>query len=217
MLDISRRGGGAAEHIEADLSTEQGWNIAAQVFNAQVRGFDGERVVCVLNAGTIHPIGFAGRVDGDAYRRNVMLNGAAPQVLGDAFLRATQGLEARSDLVLIGSGAASKVYPGWSAYGAAKAATAHWVRTVGREQELLGSGTHVWWIAPGVVATSMQAEIRSTQPDDFPDVDRFRQLHDQGELADPYEVAHQLWRVIDEPYPNGSVLDLRNLEPARPE
>ncbi len=211
VIDISRRGGGAAEHVESDLSTEAGWDIATEVFEQHVADFDGERVVCVLNAGTLFPIGFAGHVDAAAYRRNVMVNSAAPQVLGDAFLRAAANTEARTDLVLIGSGAATNAYPGWSSYGAAKAAAAQWVRSVGQEQEILGTANHVWWIAPGVVATPMQAEIRATGEDAFPAVPRFQQMHDEGELREPHDVANQLWRVLDQDHPNGAVLDLRRM------
>jgi short-subunit dehydrogenase len=215
VIDMSRTGGGAAEHVEADLSTESGWDVADGVFARHVRGFEGERVVCVLNAGTLDPMGFAGRVDSARYRRNVMLNSAAPQVLGDAFLHAAAATEARCDLVLIGSGAATTAYPGWSSYGAAKAAAAQWVRTVGAEQDATDKPAHVWCIAPGVVATPMQAEIRTMSADRFPRVARFRALHDDGELRDPRSVAKQLWAVLDEGHPNGAVIDLRAVDRPR--
>ena len=210
IIDISRSGGGAAEHVEADLSTEAGWDAAVAVFDRHVSGFEGERVVCVLNAGTLDPIGFVGEVDSDRYRRNVMLNSAAPQVLGDAFVRVAATTDARCDLVLIGSGAATTVYPGWSSYGAAKAAAAQWVRTVGAEQETKGAPVQVWYVGPGVVATPMQAEIRATPPELFPRVDRFQDLHDNGELRDPRSAASDLWRIIDETHANGSIIDIRD-------
>ena len=85
-------------------------------------GFTGERVVFFHSAGTLTPIGYAGEVDPAAYRRNVLLNSAAPQVLGDAFLRAAQKTRARCDLVFISSGAARSLYEGWTSYAAGKAA-----------------------------------------------------------------------------------------------
>lgn len=212
IIDLSRRGGGAAQHVTADLSTEAGWDTAIEVFEREVVGFEGDRVVFIHNAGTITPIGYAGQVDAAAYRANVMLNSAAPQVLGDAFLRAAARTSARSDLVVIGSGAATKAYRGWSSYGAGKAAAAQWVITTGLEQTDRANGTHVWWIGPGVVATPMQAEIRTMSTDEFPDVERFHRLHDQDELADPNTVATRLWAVLDQKHPNGAVLDLRSLD-----
>jgi NAD(P)-dependent dehydrogenase (short-subunit alcohol dehydrogenase family) len=212
ILDISRRGGGAAEHVPADLATTAGWDVAAELFETRVAGFDGDRVVFIHNAGTLSPIGYAGHVDPTDYRANVMLNSAAPQVLGDLFIRAAGSTGDRSDLVLIGSGAATKAYRGWSAYGAGKAAAAQWAITAGLEQAEQANGTHVWWIGPGVVATPMQADIRMVDEAQFPDVERFRRLHDDDELDDPEVVAARLWAVLDQDHVNGAVLDLRKLD-----
>jgi len=212
IIDLSRRGGGAAEHLFADLSTPAGWDTAQATFDSRVAGFEGDRVVFIHNAGTLNPIGFAGDVDQSAYQANVLLNSAAPQILGDAFLRAAAKTTARSDLVLIGSGAATKAYRGWSAYGAGKAASAQWALTVGLEQADQANGSHVWWIAPGLVATSMQADVRMSQEDSFPDVEMFRQLHEDDELEEPGVVAARLWAVLEQDHPNGAILDLRNLD-----
>ncbi len=59
---------------------------------------------------------------------------------------------------MITSGAAQKVYPGWSAYGASKAAMDQWVHVVGAEQQVRG-GVKVFGVAPGVVDTPMQGQV----------------------------------------------------------
>ena len=140
----------------------------------------------------------------------MLLNSAAPQVLGAAFLAAAAACAARCHLVMIGSGAARSVYEGWSAYGAGKAAVDQWVRTAGAEQERRGGRIRVLSVAPGVVATPMQEEIRRTPERDFPAVTRFVELHRQGELREPAAVARQLWALLDAPLENGAVLDLRD-------
>lgn len=89
-------------------------------------------------AGTIDPTGFAVDVNSDAYLRNVLLNSAAPQLLGQLFLAARRSLAARRHLVMLTSGAARNVYPGWTLYGAGKAALDQWVRNVGTEQNVRG-------------------------------------------------------------------------------
>ncbi len=114
------------------------------------------------------------------------------------------------DLVMISSGAASTAYAGWSAYCAGKAALDQWVRAVGEEQRHRGN-VRVAAIAPGVVATAMQEQIRTTSRDDFPAVARFRELHDEDELADPAKVAEKFWRVVEAGLSPGSVIDLRSL------
>ncbi len=210
VVDVSRSGAaGADRHVAADLSDPASWPTVAAAVAEEVDAFAGDRVTAVHAAGVLEPIGFAGEVDADAYRASVLLNSAAGQVFGAAVLAAVRGRdELRRELVLVSSGAATTPYPGWSAYCAGKAALEQWVRAVGEEQRQRG-GVTVCAIAPGVVATAMQAGIRATDPRDFPAVERFRQLHADGELRDPDTVARQLWRVLDEGVETGAALDLR--------
>jgi NAD(P)-dependent dehydrogenase (short-subunit alcohol dehydrogenase family) len=171
--------------------------------------FAGERVVFFHAAGTLTPIGFAGEVEPAAYRRNVLLNSAAPQILGDAFLRAAQKTRARCDLVLISSGAAHSIYEGWTSYAAGKAAVDQWTRTAGAEQARRGGRCRVLAVAPGVVATPMQAEIRGTPSQDFPEVSRFVELERSGALREPEAAARDIWALLEGDFKNGTVLDLR--------
>jgi benzil reductase ((S)-benzoin forming) len=168
------------------------------------------RITCFQSAGTIEPIGFAGEVDPDRYQANVLLNAAAPQVIGHRFLGAVSHLRCRRELVMVSSGAARKDYPGWSSYGAAKAALDRWVSTVGAEQRERG-GVRVLSITPGVVATGMQDRIRATDARDFPPVERFRTLHEEEALEAPEVVARGLWDVLDDDeVTSGAVIDLRD-------
>jgi NAD(P)-dependent dehydrogenase (short-subunit alcohol dehydrogenase family) len=211
VIDLSRRGGGPAEHFRADLSDPADWERVYQHFRDELTGYDGDRVVFVHNAGTITPIGPADRVDRDEYTRAVLLNSAAPQVLGRAFLEATAGLDCARHLVMLSSGAAKTAYAGWSSYNAGKAAVEHWVRTVGDEQESRPKGCRVIAVAPGVVDTAMQSEIRATDEDAFPAVSRFHQLKETGALSTPAEAAAGIWSLLDRDLPNGACVDLRNL------
>jgi benzil reductase ((S)-benzoin forming) len=199
-VDVSRSGcdlPGVA-HLAADLADPGTWARTGAELVRRIADHDGDRVCVVLNAGVIEPIGPADRVDADAYARSVLLNGAAPQVLGQQVLAAlVEHPAARRELVLISSGAATTAYPGWSAYCAAKAATDHWTRTVAAEQEGRERPVRVVSVAPGVVATGMQEAIRATDEADFPPVARFRTLHAEGQLADPDEVAVRLWRHLE--------------------
>jgi benzil reductase ((S)-benzoin forming) len=209
-IDVSRRGAPGCEHVAADLADPAQWTHVADVLSRELAGFAGERAVLFHCAGTLTPIGFAGETDAAAYANAVLLNSAAPQVLGSAFLAAAARTAARCDLVMIGSGAARHVYEGWSAYGAGKAAVDQWVRTAGAEQERRGGRVRVLSVAPGVVATAMQEEIRRTPERDFPEVARFVELHQQGLLREPAAVARELWALLDETLENGAVLDLRD-------
>ena len=210
IVGISRRPPPQGEHLEVDLADPSSWAVVGESFERELKGFDGDRVVFVHAAGTLDPIGFAGEVDGDPYLANVLLNSAAPQVLGHRFLAAARELKAERHLVMFTSGAASSVYPGWSSYGAGKAAMDQWVRDVGAEQDIRG-GVRVISVGPGTVATDMQAMLRATDERDFPSRKKFVDLHESGGLRSADEVARDIWSLFDRELENGSVVDLRKL------
>jgi NAD(P)-dependent dehydrogenase (short-subunit alcohol dehydrogenase family) len=212
VIGISRRPPEGIEHLEADLADPASWAEVDASFHRELAGFEGERATFVHAAGTLDPIGFAGEVETDAYRDNVVLNSAAPQVLGHLFLAAAAGLAVPRHLVMLTSGAAQSVYPGWSSYGAAKAATDQWVRDVGAEQSRRG-GVRVLAVAPGTVDTDMQARMRATSEHDFPARSKFVDLHREGRLSDPEDVARRIWALLDNDLDNGAVVDLRQLNP----
>jgi NAD(P)-dependent dehydrogenase (short-subunit alcohol dehydrogenase family) len=212
VVDISRSGpeDQSIQHISADLSDPETWENVGSELGRLIAVNDPARVVFIHAAGTITPIGFAGEVETASYASNVLVNSAAGQVLGHLFLEAVHDREGVFDLVMISSGAATSVYAGWSSYGAGKAALEQWVRNVGAEQAVRG-GVRVAAIAPGVVATDMQRHIRDTSERDFPKVDRFHALHDDGVLAEPEDAAKRIWELIDRGLEPGSVLDVRDL------
>jgi benzil reductase ((S)-benzoin forming) len=210
VVDVSRRGAPGLEHVRADLADPAAWPEVAELFARELKGYTGDGVVCIHSAGTLEPIGFAGEVDAAGYARQVLLNSASPQVLGDAFVRAAAATRAPCTFLVISSGAARNVYEGWSAYCAGKAAVDHWVRTVGAEQTRRGGHVRVVAIAPGVVESAMQEQIRATAARDFPEVERFRALKRDGVLRPADEVAAQIWTVLRGDFANGAVLDLRS-------
>lgn len=212
IIDISRSGGTpGTEHVPADLADPASWSAIAAHFLARLADFAGAHVGLVHAAAALAPIGFAGEVDHTSYRRTVLLNSAAPQVLGDAFLQALQAstFDGTADLVFLSSGAATKPSEGWSAYCAGKAAQDMWVRTVGAEQVRRGHRRRVLSIAPGVVATGMQELIRKTDERDFPDVGRFHRLYENAELAAPPDSAQRIWDIVRSDVQSGAVVDAR--------
>ena len=213
IIDISRSGGApGTEHIPADLAEPVAWGAIAAHFKGKLGEFGGDHVVFVHAAGALLPIGFSGEVDHVAYRRTLLLDAVAGPVLGDALLAALNAgaFTGTADLVFISSGAAQRPIEGWSAYCAGKAGQEMWVRTVGAEQARRGQGRRVLSIAPGVVATAMQEQIRATDERDFPSVERFRRLHAEGHLLDPADSAERIWDLVRSDAESGAVLDVRD-------
>ncbi|MGH9223124.1 MAG: SDR family NAD(P)-dependent oxidoreductase [Acidimicrobiales bacterium] len=208
IIGINRRPAEGTEHVEADLADPASWPAVGESFRKELKSFKGDKVVFIHAAGTLDPIGFAADVDSDAYRTNVVLNSAAPQVLGQLFLAAAKDVKADRHLVMLTSGAANSVYQGWTSYGAGKAAVDQWVRDAGAEQDERG-GVRVVSIAPGTVDTGMQAQLRETTPDQFPSRQKFVDLHANNNLTPPEDVARDIWRLLDGDLDNGAVVDLR--------
>ncbi|HYZ07950.1 MAG TPA: SDR family NAD(P)-dependent oxidoreductase [Pseudonocardiaceae bacterium] len=210
VIGISRRAASGVEHLQADLADPSSWAAVGDSFRRELDHFDGDRVAFVHAAGMAGPIGFAGEVDTAAYTANALLNSAAPQVLGHLFLAAAREVAASRHLVMLTSGAAGSVYPGWASYGAGKAAVDQWVRNAGAEQSTRG-GVQVLAVAPGTVDTATQEQLRATSEEAFPKRQKFVDLHREGKLSDPSEVATAIWELLDRGLDNGSVIDLREL------
>lgn len=210
VVDISRSGGASgAEHLPADLADPSSWVAVEEHLKAELGTFTGDRVVFVHCAGTLEPIGFAGEVDSSAYRRNVLLNSAAPQALGHAFLAAGAGLTCARHLMLISSGAARTPYEGWSSYCASKAAVDQWVRVAGAEQRRRPPGCQVLAINPGAVATPMLEQLPGLDERDFPAVEKYRELLASGRARAPEEVARGIWGLLDRDFDSGTIVDVR--------
>ena len=196
VATFSRSDVDSEHHLSVDLANPAEWASVGDWMASVADRVRPDALWFFHCAATLNPIGFAGEVDADAYAANVVLNAASPQVLGDRFISLAKRLGVRAVLVQISSGAATKPYPGWSSYCAAKAAVDHWTRTVGVELENRGQPITVVSVAP---------------ESDFPNVQRFRDLESEGILRSPSEVARDLWALASrEDLENGAVLDLRN-------
>ncbi|TCC27032.1 SDR family NAD(P)-dependent oxidoreductase [Kribbella speibonae] len=212
LIDISRRGGTpGAHHVAVDLADPESWPVVDKDFRQRIEAGDPELVVFIHNAGTLTPLGSADHVDTEQYTRNVLLNSAAAQVLGQSFLSAVSGRDCEQHLIMLSSGAASRPHEGESSYGAGKAAIDQWVRTVGLEQQRRSPGCRVISVSPGSVDTDMQAELRAASLDEVPISGRFREMQALGHLAKPETVARTIWSLLDRDLPSGTVLHVRDV------
>jgi benzil reductase ((S)-benzoin forming) len=165
-------------------------------------------VLLINNAGTVQPIGPVGTQEVAAISRAVNLNVAAPLMLTSAVAAASSGASDRR-ILHISSGAGSNAYPGWSVYCATKAAVDHHARAVAMDQT---PALRISALAPGVVDTDMQAEIRAAALDKFPLRERFEALKQNGQLSSPGECAERVVEyLLSEKFGQVPVADLRQL------
>jgi benzil reductase ((S)-benzoin forming) len=144
-------------------------------------------VLLINNAGTVQPVGALSDQDPLEVARAIALNITAPLMLSAAVVQATPGKQRR--ILHISSGAGRSAYPGWSVYCATKAALDHHARAVALDAQ---PGVRICSLAPGVVDTGMQAQIRATPEAQFPMRQRFVDLQRDGQLASPGDCAEQV-------------------------
>jgi len=170
---------------------------------------DGTGAVLLLNnAGMVSPVGPLEEQDPQAVLRAVVLNVAAPLALSAAVARASAGAQRR--ILHISSGAGRNAYPGWSVYCGTKAALDQHARAVALDDQY---GIKICSLAPGVIDTGMQAEIRDIPEERFPMRSRFVELKETGSLVDPDECAERLVDyLLGTGFGDDVVADLRTLE-----
>jgi NAD(P)-dependent dehydrogenase (short-subunit alcohol dehydrogenase family) len=190
----------AAEHLDTVL--------------ASIPWHDVETAVLVNNAGLLGPIAPVGALDRRAVAAAFDVDVTAAVLCTDAFLRATDSsrtTHVERRIAQVSSGAAHAAYAGWAVYCAAKAALEQFTRVVALEAP---PRCRIASVAPGVIDTDMQTEIRAADPAAFPTRDRFVAMKQNGALLAPEVAAERFVRfVLDDAFGNEPVVDLRQVAP----
>ncbi|RZL39143.1 MAG: SDR family NAD(P)-dependent oxidoreductase [Pedobacter sp.] len=159
---------------------------------------DTESINCITlinNAGTLGKIGKLENLEANDIAKSVNLNTTVPLLLSSIFLNQTANWPCKKSIINISSGAAHKIYSGWSVYGATKAAVDMMTKNVAAEQEVNSNPTKVIAVYPGVVDTEMQTQIRASSKADFASLDRFLELKSSNSLADPKTVGEKIYAI----------------------
>lgn len=205
--DDAQRPGRFAE-VELDLSDSAAlaqW-LAGDELAAFLRG--AERALLINNAGTIAPVGPCGVQAPQEVARAVALNVAAPLMLASAFCAATVDVPDRR-IAHVSSGAARNPYAGWNVYCATKAALDHHARAAALDAE---RGLRIASVAPGVVDTDMQGEVRHSDVARFPQRERFVEMKRTGQLASPEEAAGKfVGYLLSDAFAQTPTADVRSL------
>ena len=178
----------------------------AHIFNL-LKAANISKITLINNAGTLGKIGPLQKLDVATIESTIKLNTVVPFICSAAFIKLTDGWTAKKTIINISSGAALKPYFGWSMYCSSKAAVNMLTQTLATEQAHFANGVKVLAIAPGVVDTDMQTQIRSSSKVDFKDIDRFISLKNDGDLFDAAYVGEQICKMdYDYSIESGSVL-----------
>ena len=121
----------------------------------------------------------------------------APTLLTAAFLNATARWTVPRKVVLVSSGLGRRAMAASASYCAAKAGLDHLARAVALEESAKPNGARIVSLAPGVIDTDMQLQLRSADPTLFPDQHRFAAMKSGGQLDSPATAASKLLTYLD--------------------
>jgi NAD(P)-dependent dehydrogenase (short-subunit alcohol dehydrogenase family) len=202
--------GARLEQWALDIAHDVG--VAARL-EAWLHGQDGGRFAAatlISNAGALGSIGPVDAMPADEIATVLRVGLEAPIALAAAFIRATAGWKADRRVLNISSGAGRNPIGGWATYCAAKAGVDHFARVAALDEASRPNGAKLVSLAPGVIDTAMQAQLRATDAAGFPDKQRFVDLHEKGQLASPDEGARRVLAFLARPdFGSQPVADVR--------
>ena len=165
----------------------------------------------INNAGVIARIGPMSEAAPADLTQALRVGLEAPMVLAAAFLRATQAWPGERRVLNISSGLGRRPMASQAAYCAAKAGMDHFSRCLALEEALKPNGAKVCSLAPGVIDTDMQHQLRGADPAAFPDRQAFEQLKTGGHLTSPDEAARRVLAYLARPeFGTQPVADVRS-------
>lgn len=119
----------------------------------------------------------------------------APLLLSAAFLRATDGWGTDRRVLNVSSGLGRRAMAGSASYCAVKAGMDHFSRALAMEESARSDGrrgARIVSLAPGVIDTDMQVQLRGADRTRFPDGAMFEALQTEGRLATPEKAARRV-------------------------
>lgn len=191
------RGEVAAARLETWLQAQDAGQLAS--------------LTLINNAGLIPRIAPLGEIPATDLAESLRVDLEAPMLLTGAFLRATAQWRTPRRILNISSGLGRRAMASQAAYCAAKAGMDHFSRCVALEEALKPHGARICSLAPGVIDTDMQVQLRSADPARFPDMANFVGMKEKGVLSTPGEAAAKVLAFLQRAdFGSNPVADVRD-------
>lgn len=135
----------------------------------------------------------------------------APMQLTAAFLNATANWSGTRKVLNISSGNGRRAMASQASYSAAKAGMDHYSRVVALEEALKANGAKICSLAPGIIDTDMQTQLRAADANAFPDQKVFIDYKNSGQLLTPEAAATRVLNFLARPdFGSNPVADVRD-------
>jgi|TARA_R110000782_G_scaffold270486_1_gene372035 benzil reductase ((S)-benzoin forming) len=154
-------------------------------------------ITLVNNAGIVGDIKYLGNLDCDKIISTYNLNLITPTLLINQLLK-TYNNGVKKLVLNISSGAGRSPIDGWNVYCATKAGLDMLSLVFKEEINSKNLNINVLSLAPGIIDTSMQEEIRKADETNFSNIERFIEYKNNGDLADPTSTAKLIAKFISD-------------------
>ena len=215
--ELGSRGMREGAHLEewaADLASP---GPVAERLERWLAGLDAasfESATLINNAAMLTPPGPIDRRTVQEIADGVRVGLEAPLLLAAAFLRATRDWRGPRRVLNISSGLGRRGMAAQAIYCAIKAGLDNASRAMALDEAARPKGARIVSLAPGVIDTDMQTQIRRADPDGFPDQGAFIGMKTGGQLASPADAAARVLAYLArDDFGANPVADIR--DPAR--
>ncbi len=195
------------KHTAIDLSNTQ------EVLNTNFeKHSDAYKIVLINNAGIIGDVKPIGELNNESIVKVFNLNTICPAILTNKFIQCYKNSDVQMVIINISSGAGRHSIESWGTYCASKAAVDMFSQVHQAESGFDNPKLRIFSIAPGIVDTNMQQQVRSVDSKDFPHLEKFIGYKTKGQLTSTEVVAKKILDVVDKPENYRDVLlDVRPL------
>ncbi len=200
-------------YIEFDLSQiEKIPTLMADIFK-KIGSHEIEKIALVNNAGILAPMMPVEKIIPNELQHHININLVAPMQLTSEFIKYTSSWQCEKTIFNITSGAAHNPYHGWAAYCTSKAGLNMFTQVSAEEQYAAINPVKIIALAPGVIETNMQKQIRSVEEENFRKKEKFVKLKENGALLEAEDVAQVIIQNLFNPdFPQGAIIDVREMD-----
>jgi benzil reductase ((S)-benzoin forming) len=172
-------------------------SLNEDVLNLQIELPEKEEIILINNAGVLGDVKRVSDQENDFSNQLFQVNTISPIQLTRKFARWAEEKDCKLTVVNISSGAGRRAIPSWANYCASKAALDLFSETFQLEEIEKGRKTKIYALAPGVIDTEMQGQIRKVNSIDFSSIENFKDLKNSNQLQTPEETAKSIIEKLE--------------------
>lgn len=210
LADVARRHGATLEQWAVDLALAADVAARLEAWLAAIAPDQVSSATLINNAALLTPPGPITATAPDALADALRVGLEAPVLLTRAFLRASAAWEVPTKVLNVSSGLGRFAMAGSAPYCAVKAGLDHFSRALALDEALKAHGAKVVSLAPGVIDTDMQVQLRGADPAVFTEQQRFAAMKSGGALDSPDVAAAKVVAILDRAdFGNKPIADVR--------